>query len=510
LELFLSIEEVALTEEQVEKLGALSDKAYDIKLVDEDSNEIDMSDYGNGGNFKANITLPIVEERENVSVRYAENVEELVNEGISAVDEDDVEVEGDNVEVEVEHFTIYVITDDSATYTDSSNWRDWHDQGFFNDGVHFYDLVPAGETATWSFDSVTPGNYAVFISWSTHPNRATSVTYDLSHDGGVATETINQEQLADQLTIGGSGTWSGWYRVGANEIYAISGSSSLTMTSVDNSDDMNHVIADEVMLVEVYPTDSYVVPVVTAYPRPEISGNLPLNVDGVYTNNVSIVVTIDGVDYPVMTDSNGAWIISQDTISIADALAVGTYDVTITYINSAGNAIVYTSEDVITIEPLDVPEVYGSNVEGIDSLGDIPPAAPCGSYTNGSARRSAVWTDVSADSDLVRYIRHNQRPGGLNDILLGQVNRVTLSNPSDADNLSIVATLTDDYDNNYAGWGTFGGGEGEYRSRTRAYIDLNNDGNYDVGEPISDWSDYCVSIYDNASCKSFWCTTLIS
>ena len=145
------------------------------------------------------------------------------------------------------------------------------------------------------------------------------------------------------------------------------------------------------------------------------------------------------------------------------------------------------------------PEMLGFNQQGSTSLTDVPPFLACGVAVNGSKKSSATWTDVSASATNVKYLRHNQRPGGLNDIILGQTDRVTLANPSDADNTSILGTLTDDYDTFYAGWGSFGGNEGLYKTRVRAYSDLNSNDRFDDGEPISDWSNFCEVTYDKTA-----------
>lgn len=97
----LTIEEVTLTDEQVEALGAVSRVAYDI-----------TSDMENG-TFAYDLKLPVPAGLEEVSgVVYAETVEELVEEA-EAVSESQVEVvsEEDAVVVtELDHFTVFVVT----------------------------------------------------------------------------------------------------------------------------------------------------------------------------------------------------------------------------------------------------------------------------------------------------------------------------------------------------------------------------------------------------------------
>jgi hypothetical protein len=115
------------------------------------------------------------------------------------------------------HFTIFVLTDDEATY--SGTWVDYASQGYSEDGVHYPTTIPAGETATWNFSTITPGSYRVYTSWSTHANRTTSAPYSLNYvGGGTANFSVNQEQLADQTSVGGYGQWSGWHYEGTFDL----------------------------------------------------------------------------------------------------------------------------------------------------------------------------------------------------------------------------------------------------------------------------------------------------
>jgi hypothetical protein len=94
----LSIEEVILSDEQVEAFGALSDIAYDI-----------TSDMENG-TFAYDLKLPLPEGVEEVSrVVYAESIEDLTIESAS-VESEKVEVLSDTVVVsDLDHFTIFVV-----------------------------------------------------------------------------------------------------------------------------------------------------------------------------------------------------------------------------------------------------------------------------------------------------------------------------------------------------------------------------------------------------------------
>lgn len=147
------------------------------------------------------------------------------------------------------------------------------------------------------------------------------------------------------------------------------------------------------------------------------------------------------------------------------------------------------------------PTFLGWNLEGSSDLGDIPPYIACPApgdtvSINGANRTSATWSPATTAN--VRYIRHNQRPNGYPDILLDGSSVVTLSDPSQADDLSFISSnLSSSYPNNYTNWGSFGANEGEYILWVRAFVDANTNGKYDLGEVISDWSNYCSLTYDS-------------
>jgi len=94
----LTIEEVTLTKEQVEELGALSNKAYDI-----------TSSMKNG-TFEYDLTLPKPKEVKEVQIKYAESEDKLND--IKTIEED-VNVKDDEVKADgVNHFTLFIVTAD--------------------------------------------------------------------------------------------------------------------------------------------------------------------------------------------------------------------------------------------------------------------------------------------------------------------------------------------------------------------------------------------------------------
>ncbi|NCN87805.1 MAG: hypothetical protein GW941_02825, partial [Candidatus Pacebacteria bacterium] len=91
----LNIEEITLTDEQVESLGAVSNVAYDITSSMQD------------GSFEYDLTLPLPEGAdETAKVVYADNVE-----GLADAKELNKTVSGNEIKAEkVDHFTVFVVT----------------------------------------------------------------------------------------------------------------------------------------------------------------------------------------------------------------------------------------------------------------------------------------------------------------------------------------------------------------------------------------------------------------
>jgi RHS repeat-associated protein len=95
-------------------------------------------------------------------------------------------------------------------------------------------LAPPGaapNTATWSFNVASTGQYSVYARWSAHPNRATNAPFSVQHAGGATPVVVNQE------LNGGT-----WFLLGTFGFDAGPGSVTLT----DQANDF--VIADAVMV----------------------------------------------------------------------------------------------------------------------------------------------------------------------------------------------------------------------------------------------------------------------
>lgn len=103
----LSIEEITLSDEQVEALGALTDTAYDITSTMEN------------GSFEYELTLPFPKDadEDRVALKYAEDEDGL--DDAKTVEEGKVEAKNDSLKAELDHFTIFVVSsvDNSGSCT---------------------------------------------------------------------------------------------------------------------------------------------------------------------------------------------------------------------------------------------------------------------------------------------------------------------------------------------------------------------------------------------------------
>lgn len=79
------------------------------------------------------------------------------------------------------------------------------------------------------------GTYEVYGRWAAHPNRATNVSFDIAHAGGVTTVTVNQQINGNQ-----------WYSLGTFTFNAGTSGNVLIRTTNANG----YVVADAVRFVE--------------------------------------------------------------------------------------------------------------------------------------------------------------------------------------------------------------------------------------------------------------------
>lgn len=148
---------------------------------------------------------------------------------------------------------VVIIDDGDPGFSTTAGWnRSAIGEGRLND-VRTNFSGDGSEVATWTFTGLTPGNYRVAATWSTHANRATNAPYRIL-DGatGDALETvlINQELEPDDFTDQGSN----WEELA---VVTITGS----VLIVELSDFANqYVIADA---VRIEPTTMTSLPVGT-------------------------------------------------------------------------------------------------------------------------------------------------------------------------------------------------------------------------------------------------------
>ncbi len=178
------------------------------------------------------------------------------------------------------------------------------------------------------------------------------------------------------------------------------------------------------------------------------------------------------------------------------SLPNGTYYITAQYLDSStqwGSDVVE-----ITIEnTLEAPTFLGwnSQVDG-DNIGDTPVSFTCGETFDGTTgnRISGTWTEVTSPLGTVRYIRHNERPNGNPDLLLWNGGNITVDGSLLDDPATLEAALETaigSYNQPYTPWGAFGASTGTYTIRVIAFVDANDDGRYNSGELLSDWSNDC-------------------
>jgi len=151
------------------------------------------------------------------------------------------------------------IIDDSSAAGFSltgSNWvTGYPGQGYLNQvGYVNKDSIDGLSTATWKPVNLKAGNARVYFHWTTNTNRAKNAKYTVTNKYGVpVTETVNQELLADEVTVGADGQDSGWLYAGTYEMDA-SGVASVTLS---NSGADEYVIADAVKFeIDQYPSAS--------------------------------------------------------------------------------------------------------------------------------------------------------------------------------------------------------------------------------------------------------------
>jgi hypothetical protein len=220
----LNIEEITLTDEQVESLGALSNLAYDITSSMED------------GSFTYDLTLPLPEGAdETAKVVYAESVD-----GLATAEELTKTITGNEIKAEgVDHFTVFVVTltdptamgvDATATtdqaFSGSGSWLNnpgpldgdkltlyvyWYGTGDFNDISFNIEDIEKIEYHTLK-DSSTPSHINFYASIYTMPYDGSPGSSWYGDRLTLEPEySLNKNEVAD--------TWTKWSTdIGDNQL----------------------------------------------------------------------------------------------------------------------------------------------------------------------------------------------------------------------------------------------------------------------------------------------------
>ncbi len=130
-----------------------------------------------------------------------------------------------------------ILDDGEAGFSTVGSWTLFIGQGLGND-VTYSAAGSGASVASWAF-TVTPGQYRVWATWSTHPNRATDAPYTIL-DGGsaLATVRVNQELTPNDLQADGTA----WEELGT---FTITGTSLVVRLS-DAANE--YVIADAIRI----------------------------------------------------------------------------------------------------------------------------------------------------------------------------------------------------------------------------------------------------------------------
>jgi hypothetical protein len=131
-----------------------------------------------------------------------------------------------------------ILMDDGDTGYSSPGFVRFTGQGLYGD-VH-YSGSNWGNTAEWSFAGLTPGDYQVAATWTTHRNRATNAQYRIN---GTHVATVNQERNPNDY-VANDRLWE----VLGEAAVGPAGTLSVTLTDIGAND---YVIADAIRLEPV-------------------------------------------------------------------------------------------------------------------------------------------------------------------------------------------------------------------------------------------------------------------
>jgi LPXTG-motif cell wall-anchored protein len=347
----LSIEEITLTDEQINSIHALSDKAYDITSSMED------------GTFEFNLTLPKPKDKKDVQVIFAENISSLEEAGV--ISEDNTKIKTDEVKISSDHFTIYVVTDSgfkSPTANSNSGW-DHPERGYTsdnnravansgNDIVQYYNFnfsaIPSNATINGievqvegysSRTNQTNRQADISLSWNNGDNYTT----------GSGVKTTNMPESSYTNTNEASRTFGGsndtWNRTWSSSDFT-NANFRLKLDATNDSADLN---IDSVQ-VKIHYTTSV-----------DNSGTLVVNKIVVNDNGGTAVVSdfsfsVNG-ESPITFETDGSNSLTRDpgNYSVTEPAVVG---YTATYNNCSNVAVTTGNATTCTITNNDNPTPY--------------------------------------------------------------------------------------------------------------------------------------------------------
>jgi hypothetical protein len=248
-----------------------------------------------------------------------------------------------------------------------SGWTTHTGQGFSSD-VRSITSGTGSNTATWTFEGLTPGMYRVSTTWTINSNRATDAPFvitDLGNVPGAKTVLVDQEVAPSGLSESGT-DWTDLF-----ETFEVTGTS---LTVVLSDDANGYVIADAVRIQRVQE-----LPVEADEEDVQILG-LPGEEDMPFSEGdfVSLVgYEGEAVDFKHV-DAVLTWEVEFGGKSIATGTgrdfgfvpdSEGEYEVTLTAKTKAGAAIVVRTEtfEVEEFEPQVVTDLEG---EGFSIYGE--------------------------------------------------------------------------------------------------------------------------------------------
>lgn len=145
------------------------------------------------------------------------------------------------VTVTVNPATTVEVMDDGPGFSRAGNWTYYTGEGYGGD-LYFSASGSGADLSTWSFNSLAPGSYRVYATWTPHPNRGTNVPFSVN---GSAPVLINQQLAPNDLVDAGAS----WEQIG--DFSASGGSLSVTINDGANG----YVIADAVRIERLQGVD---------------------------------------------------------------------------------------------------------------------------------------------------------------------------------------------------------------------------------------------------------------